>query len=121
MEETMELTQEEKERILAEERVRFDAKKQILEEQAHARCGHGRGCGCGCCRHGGFLKGLILGVLLTALAGFLACHFGYCHSQCTFGKACYGPTSYECPSVKSWDHHDRAHWGAMEKDETGSK
>ena len=69
----MDLTQEEKERILAEERYRLEAKQQISQEH-HGCCGHGF-------HQVGFWKGFLLGIILSALVG-LAFHH-HCRS--------YGP------------------------------
>lgn len=83
----MELTQQEKERIEAEEKVRFETKKSLMKAECD---GGGKGCGCGChqgtkcgtcgCHHGGFWKGLILGLILAFLFGFV-CRAGY-HRYC---------------------------------------
>jgi hypothetical protein len=113
----MELTQREKDRIIAEEKVRFEAKKEIIREQTGGRCGHGFGCACG--RHGGFLKGLIFGVLLTVLAGLFACHYGHCLSPCGQGKACWWSSRIECPVVKDSKHIDGTHTQEATKDDSG--
>jgi hypothetical protein len=70
----MELSQKEKDRIIAETKVRFEATR-ALESQSSGACGHGRACGCG---RGGFWKGLFWGVLITLFFGFVCRH--------TFGR-----------------------------------
>ena len=77
----MELSQKEKDRIIAETKVRFEA-TLALEAQS------GRGYGC---YRGGFWKGLILGVLLTLLFSFVCRH--------TFGRHYYYGMGYGggCP------------------------
>jgi hypothetical protein len=89
----MELTQEEKDRIIAEENVRFEAKNQLWKETKAKGGGHGPGCtcpscgggggGCACghgygkwgggcgCHRGGFLMGFLLGIVLTILLGLV--------------------------------------------------
>jgi hypothetical protein len=95
----MELSQEEKDRIIAEEKIRFEAIKRLkTQEGGGSWGGHGRGCGCGChghgfgfgshrCHCGGFWKGLILGLILSALAGFFFHHRYYRHHE---GRWNYG-------------------------------
>jgi hypothetical protein len=64
----MELSKKEKDRIIAETKVRFEA-TQALEAQSGKK---------GYCRRGGFWRGLILGVLLTLLCGSVCRHlFGH--------------------------------------------
>jgi hypothetical protein len=66
----MELTQEEKSRILAEERYRLEAKRQIREEAP--------GC-CGLSFHrGGFWRGFLLGIILSALVALVCAHHRRC-------------------------------------------
>jgi len=84
----MELSQKEKDRIVAETKVRFEATK-ALEAQDGGGCGHGKNCGY---RRGGFYKGLILGVFLTLFFGFVCRHMfrhpygmGYMNS-CPYGS-----------------------------------
>ncbi len=64
----MELSQEEKDRIVAEEKLRFETKSQLKRE--HGGRGYGWGGGYGCHR-GGFWKGLLVGVLACLILGFL--------------------------------------------------
>ena len=69
----MELSQEEKERIIADEKLRFETVKS-LQTQGGGKCCAGHSCGggmhgCGLC--GSFWKGLILGLALCALLGCL--------------------------------------------------
>ena len=64
----MELSQKEKDRIIAETKVRFEATKAL---EAQSVGGYG-------CHRGGFWKGLILGVFLTLLFGSVCRHlFGH--------------------------------------------
>jgi hypothetical protein len=95
----MELSQDEKDRIVAEEKLRYETVKELKKQEGGGGWGpHGKNCGCGChghgfgfgspaCHCGGFWKGLILGLVLSALAGFFfhhrhdgaydgCCHYG---------------------------------------------
>jgi hypothetical protein len=70
--ETMEFTHEEKERIIAEEKLRHQAIKE-LQAQGGGKCcsSHTGAMGIhGCCHCGGILKGVILGLVLAALFCF---------------------------------------------------
>jgi hypothetical protein len=84
----MELSQEEKDRIIAEEKLRMQTRKEFFQENfGHGRWGgpwRGGWGGYGCHRHcgGGFFK-----VLLIALVVFAACHFW--HNGC-MNNPCYG-------------------------------
>jgi hypothetical protein len=133
----MELSQEEKDRIAAEETVRFETIKALKAQQGGAGCQvkgcgcgchnqggscHAKGCGCGChgqapgwgqggchshgyamaggcgCHRGGFCKGLILGVLLTLLFGFVCRHmFGHPYGMGYMNGSYYG----SCPMQNS--------------------
>jgi hypothetical protein len=75
----MELSQEEKDRIIAEEKLRFETTSQMMKEKWGSGHGHGwdRGfMGYGCHR-GCFWKGLLVGILLAVLFCFLCHHHGY--------------------------------------------
>ncbi len=67
----MELSQEEKDRIIAEEKLRFETKSQLKKE--HGGRGYGWGGGYGCHR-GGFWRGLLVGVLVCLILGFFFHH-----------------------------------------------
>jgi len=82
----MELTQAEKDRILAEEQYRLEAKRQVT--QPSGCCGHG-------VHRGGFWRGFVLGIILCALIG-LVCHHhcrrfgpGYGHGFGQQGQGCF--------------------------------
>ena len=80
----MELTQAEKDRILAEERCRLEAKRQLDLE--HHSCG-------GTWFHrGGFWRGFLLGIVLSALAALLMHHHRHCRWERGYGqgRGCYG-------------------------------
>ncbi len=93
----MELSQEEKERIIAEEKLRMETRKDFLMNNfgQGGWGGHWRGgwYGHGCRRHcgGGFFK-----VLLVALIVFAACHFW--HHSCMNGPGYYGYGAPACPA-----------------------
>ena len=70
----MELSDQEKERIAAEEKVRHEARKALHREEWGGCCGRG---GHGWGHRGGFWKGLIVGLLLCAAFGMLR-HHGKC-------------------------------------------
>src|SRR6185436_20560475 len=85
----MELSQDEKDRIIAEEKLRFETKQQLTQEKRGAQCGgwehHGHGCG----HRRSFWRGLIAGIILSVLFSFL-CHYhrygGFCgHNACSYG------------------------------------
>ncbi len=90
----MELTDQEKERIVAEEKVRHEARQSLGGDDC---CGGG-----GCCGHGhgwhgrsgGFWKGLILGIIIASVCGhFCRRHFGgygMCGMGMPMGGGCYG-------------------------------
>lgn len=82
----MELSQDEKDRLIAEEKVRFETRKQMMSEGASGSCGHGgRGaCGTGCGNRCGFVKGLIVGLVLCGILSF------WCHHRC------HGPNDGRC-------------------------
>jgi len=104
----MELSQDEKNHIIAEEKLRFETIKQLRMQEGGGWGGHGKecncgghakACGCGChghgygfggssCHCGGFWKGLILGLLLSALFSFCFHHKYYGHNdgRCYFGS-----------------------------------
>jgi hypothetical protein len=94
----MELSQEEKDRIVAEEKLRYETVKQLkMQEGGGGWGGHGKACGCGChghgfgfgshrCHCGGFWKGLIVGLVLGALFS-LCFHHGYRYCN---GRGYYG-------------------------------
>ena len=81
----MELSQEEKERIIAEEKLRFETKRQLIREQwGGPWSGWGRGYGGwgnSCGHRGGFWRGLFVGLLVWAL-------FSFCghHHRCWYGQ-----------------------------------
>jgi len=113
----MELTQQEKDRIIAEEKVRYEARKALKVAEGgscqrkgcvcgcHSQGGGScnvQGCGCGChgqaspgcgkswgCHCGGFWKGLILGLILSLVLGFICRHFyGWNHDgACFYGSS----------------------------------
>ena len=88
--EKMELSQDEKDRIVAEEKFRFETLKSLNAQEGGKSCGwHGHKCwhsmtGCHC---GGFLKGLILGLILYGLFSFFCHHgyYGYHDGRCYYG------------------------------------
>ncbi len=87
----MELSQKEKDRIIAETKVRFEATKEL--ESQSGSCSHGRGC-----HRGGFWRGLLLGVLLTLLCGSVCRHL-FRH---TYGMGYAGGCPFSsCPSQLS--------------------
>jgi len=96
----MELSQEEKDRIIAEERLRMEARKEFIRENF----GHGgwgwrggwRGYGCHRPCGGGIFK-----VLVIALVIFAVCHF--CHNSCGTGMPYYGYGApvYQVPQAQA--------------------
>jgi len=87
----MEFTHEEKERIIAEEKLRHQAIKE-LQAQGGGKCcsSHGAGMGLhGCCHCGGIFKGVILGLILAALFCFF---FDRHHDGNRWGRCNYGNT-----------------------------
>jgi len=89
----MELSQDEKDRIIAEEKLRMETRKEFFKENfGHGRWGgrwRGGWQGRGCHYHygGGFVK-----ILLVALVVFAACHFW--HHDCWPGYGYYGAPAY---------------------------
>jgi hypothetical protein len=87
----MEFSHEEKERIIAEEKLRYETRENILSQGGSKSCGCGTGgsdshgaCGCG-----SFIKGLILGLVLAAIVGY------FCNRHCfgnDGGRCYYGST-----------------------------
>ena len=82
----MEISHEEKQRIIEEEKIRYEARKELMVQSGKKSCGCGS-CGVGsngACGCSGFWKGLILGVVLAAIVGFVInhhcggdrCHYG---------------------------------------------
>jgi hypothetical protein len=88
----MELNEQEKERIIAEEKLRMETRKEFLKENLGKEgCGmpfrggwYGRGCYGGGCHRFGFLKCL----LIAAVIVFAVCHFWH-HNYCG-GPGYYG-------------------------------
>ena len=97
----MELSQEEKDRIVAEEKLRFETKRQLMQEQSGSRCGGWGGWGqpgYGWGHRRGFWRGLFLGLLLAVLFSFLCHHHRY-GGFCGQGGACfYGTQNAEHPA-----------------------
>jgi hypothetical protein len=83
----MEFSHEEKERIIAEEKLRHETRKELLAQGGGKGCGNGA-CGSGLhgsCHCGAFWKGLILGLILSALFGFIFNrHYGM--DRCLYGS-----------------------------------
>lgn len=97
----MELSEQEKERIVAEEKVRAEARAQV-EGGWHGCCGGGYH------RRGGFLKGLLVGVLAFWAVSALCrhrCGMGYGHGCGMGAGGCYGapvtPATPATPNPKS--------------------
>lgn len=93
----MELSQDEKDRIVAEEKLRFETVKSLKIQDAAAG-GHGMGYGGGChgqgfaghrCHCGGIWKGMILGVLVGLFIGSFFGHrsYGPYGGHCYFGSS----------------------------------
>jgi hypothetical protein len=87
----MEFTQEEKDRIIAEEKLRYETVKG-LQSQGGGKCcsSHVPGLGPhGCCRCGSLLKGVILGLVLAALFCFFMDrhHCGQDWGRCSYNSA----------------------------------
>ena len=84
----MELSEQEKERIIAEEKVRHEARQSL---EGDSCCGHGHGWRG---RHGGFWKGLILGAIIASVCGhYCRRHYGgmgMCGMGMPMGGGCYG-------------------------------
>jgi hypothetical protein len=82
----MELSHEEKDRIVAEEKLRFETVKSLQTQGGAKSCGiHACGSGLhGCCHCGAFWKGLILGGVLCAVVG------------CFFHQRNYGNNGGRC-------------------------
>lgn len=107
----MELSQDEKDRIAAEEKVRFEARGQLWKEVKAKKGGHGPGCNCpscagggggcacghgyggyggGCrCHRGGFLLGLLAGIVLTLLLGLFLHHHHRWDGYDGYGGCCH--------------------------------
>jgi hypothetical protein len=83
----MELNEQEKERIAAEEKYRMEIRKEVLKEHFGGwnRCGHGGGYyGYGChCHRGGWFKLVFLGLAIFALCHW--CHHSY-NGACGYGS-----------------------------------
>lgn len=85
----MELSEQDKDRIKAEERARFEARRELMHEKWG---GWGGGC---CGGHGwhrfGFLKGLVVGIILCWLLGLCRMHMPWgCYGPGMMGQGCYG-------------------------------
>lgn len=84
----MELSEQEKERIAAEEKVRFEAQRQLMREH-YRGWRHGHGC------RGGWFGGVFKVLLLVLLVGAIfwhpwrPWHYGY-----------YGDRRYDRPAVQ---------------------
>jgi|SRR5579883_1659566 len=97
----MEFTQEEKYRIIADEKLRYETVKE-LQAQGGGKCcsRHGAGMGPHGCGHcGGILKGVILGLALAALF----CFFMDRHRNGYSGGHC----EYACPMMSRPDSADK--------------
>jgi hypothetical protein len=96
----MELSQDEKDRIIAEEKLRMETRKEFFKENfghggwgGHWRGGWRGGCyghRCG----GGLFKVLVLGLVIFGL-----CHLW--HRPCFYGNGCYygAPAPQAAPAV----------------------
>lgn len=86
----MELTQQEKDRIIAEEKVRYETVKGLHSQSGCKCCSHqGTGMGLHGCSHcGGIFKGVILGLVLAALFCFFMDRHrdGYSWGHCNYGS-----------------------------------
>src|SRR4051812_47112145 len=95
----MELPEKEKERIIAEEKVRFEAKRQLWKDAAG---GHGWG-GEGSCggwgRRRGVWKGFLLGILVSWIFGTVVCKRW---SHCSYDGG-YGMMGRGCAHGSMWD------------------
>src|ERR1700685_3603074 len=96
----MELSHEEKDRIIAEEKLRFETVKSLQTQGGVKSCGnHLCGSGLhGCCHCGAFWKGLILGLILCAV---VICFF-HQHSCGNTGGRCF----YDSPMMQYQDSPD---------------
>ncbi len=101
----MELNEQEKERIVAEEKLRMETRKEFFKENfgrggwgMRFRGGWHGGCyGGGCCHRGGILKCLLIVAVI-----FAACHFWhgpYCAGQGYYG--CQAPAAQTAPPIKN--------------------
>ena len=94
----MELSHEEKERIIAEEKLRFETVKGLQTQGEGKTCAN-HVCGTGprgCCHCGAFWKGLILGLVLSAV--FIFCYHRHFYGK-NGGRCYYGSpvTQYQEP------------------------
>lgn len=94
----MELSQEEKDRIVAEEKLRMETRKDFLKDNfggmGRGPWGGGHGCGHGYgCHRFGFLKGLLIIVLLFGLFHFW--HRPFCGGYPGY----YGYPAYPAPQM----------------------
>jgi hypothetical protein len=96
----MELSHEEKDRIVAEEKLRFETVKNLQLQGGGKGCGnHACGSGLhGCCHCGAFWKGLILGLVLCAIVGCFLRQRSYGRD----GGRCY----YDSPMMQYQDSPD---------------
>ena len=96
----MELSQDEKDRIIAEEKLRMDTRRDYLKDQFGERGWHGRhmgGCwhGHGCCGRGwGFLRALV--VILLLAAAFHCWRGDFFRGPCGYYPP---PAQYQAPSA----------------------
>jgi hypothetical protein len=84
----MEFTQEEKDRIIADQKLRHETSKSLMTGGGKCCSSHEAGMGLHGCSHcGGIFKGVILGLVLAALF----CFFTDRHRDgCTWGHCDYG-------------------------------
>jgi hypothetical protein len=96
----MELSHEEKDRVVAEEKFRFETVKSLQTQGGGKICGH-HACASGlhgCCHCGAFWKGLILGLVLCVVVG---CFF-HQRNYRNDGERCY----YDSPMMQYQDSPD---------------
>jgi hypothetical protein len=100
----MELNQEEKERIIAEENVRMTARKEYFKEHGEIwrkkHCGSGLS-GC-CCHHFGFWRIIIVVLLLIVIFHFFMFrNWGYgCWRASQYGRPAYHGYMNRSPVLK---------------------